>query len=149
MSDKLTIADVRPEVLAFALLMERKLRLNDHRKGGRENWLAEEPEWLFKRIAVETAELGEELNKGRPYVWEPWSPGDDKYAPGFPRIVRRLANGRFEQASLFARNPFAPTEHRRRMIGEAADIANFAMMVADVAGALAEAPETPAVRVLG
>ena len=44
---------LRPEVLAFARLMEVKLRQNDHRPG----WKNESLEWLFGRLMDETEEL--------------------------------------------------------------------------------------------
>lgn len=53
MSDEIKLADVRPEVAAFAVAMERKLRANDH-KGG---WKGEAPHHMVARICDETAEL--------------------------------------------------------------------------------------------
>jgi NTP pyrophosphatase (non-canonical NTP hydrolase) len=86
--------DVRPEVAAFALLMEKKLRENDH-KGG---WIDEDVDWLFTRLEEEAGEL-------------------------------------------YTSNLTGPTEEDRKKIGEeAADVANFAMMIADVTGALKHAP---------
>lgn len=82
-----TQLDVRPEVAAFALLMEAQLRKNDH-KGG---WADCDLDYLLRRLGEEVAEvnaLGGDTNNP-----EQWG-------------------------------------------AEAADIANFAMMIADNAGAL-------------
>lgn len=46
MSDEIKLSDVRPEVAAFAIAMERKLRKNDH-KGG---WQDDAPEALLARL---------------------------------------------------------------------------------------------------
>ena len=88
-----TVADIRPEVFAFACAMESALRLNDY-KGG---WQEESTDYLLGRVYMEVAELAEAVKK-----WE--------------------------------LTPAAPC--RRRLRGEAADVANFAMMLADVAGSL-------------
>jgi NTP pyrophosphatase (non-canonical NTP hydrolase) len=87
---------MRPEVRAFANLMERELRNNDH-KGG---WKNDSAEDLMKRVLEEALELSEEVKIN------------------------------------FGRTP----EQRAYDIGEeAADVANMAMMVADVCGALGAA----------
>lgn len=90
--------EVRSSVAAFALLMEQKLRANDH-KGG---WKHARMELLINRVDAEAFELrhelgacctkcGHEMGKGRPGA---------------------------------------------RVGLEAADVANFAMMIADNAGHL-------------
>jgi len=58
MSDELT---PRPAVMAFARLMERELRANDH-KGGRENWLSVPPRRLFTHLESEVREAGDVLS---------------------------------------------------------------------------------------
>jgi len=78
---------LRPEVLAFAQLMERQLRANDHKPG----WKNDDPAALSRRIAQEHAELQDTMRQCR----------------GAEAIGK-----------------------------EAADVANFSMMVADVCGAL-------------
>jgi NTP pyrophosphatase (non-canonical NTP hydrolase) len=100
--------DLRPSVAAFAALMERVLRDNDH-KGG---WQDCEPEWLLMRLRQEVAELDEAMQKGT--------------------IARRDESGRTSDW---------PADIAR----EAADVANFAMMIADVRGALtgATSPSEP------
>jgi len=87
----------RPEVRAFADLMEAQLRANDHKPG----WKNERTLPLFSRLLDEVAELG------RQFYYE-----DD-----------------------FDAECVGP---------EAADIGNFAMMIADVCGALSETPAPPA-----
>lgn len=85
----------RPEVRAFALAMEAKLRENDHRPG----WKGDDPARLLERLREEADEVGELL--------------------------------------AFNAYRLAP----RDMLDECADVANFAMMIADVCGGLAvEAP---------
>lgn len=86
---------LRPEVMAFARLMETVLRQNDH-KGG---WKECEPDWLANRVLEEAAELKEAADAGAIH-----SPPDK------------------DEQEAIAR--------------EAADVANFAMMIADVCSAL-------------
>jgi hypothetical protein len=87
----------RPEVRAFANLMERELRANDH-KGG---WAREHPGPLMDRLWEEAHELSVYFGPGSRTDYSTWS------------------------AQIGA---------------EAADVANFAMMIADVCGALPAAP---------
>lgn len=82
---------LRPEVLAFARLMETKLRANDHKPG----WKSDRAADLWRRLSAdETYELYEAITADAP---------DPKHVGS-----------------------------------EAADIANFAMMIADVCGALSD-----------
>lgn len=84
---------LRPKVLAFAHLMEAKLRENDY-KGG---WQKDKPSALLKRLREEADELDAAIQPGTRGDIGPW----------------------------------------RGLVGnEAADVANFAMMVADVCGGL-------------
>jgi NTP pyrophosphatase (non-canonical NTP hydrolase) len=77
--------EIRPEVMAFAHVMEERLRRNDY-KGG---WKNCKSDYLIKRLCEEYLELRDAIReKG---MWGPW--------------VR----------------------------GEAADVANFAMMIWDLA----------------
>lgn len=98
MSDekKITLAECRPEVQRFALLMEQKLRENDH-KGG---WQRDRWRDLSRRLDEEHGEL------------------------------RAVAAGCSADASA---------ERRGEVAREAADVANFAMMIADVLGGLDDA----------
>ena len=82
--------DVRPEVKAFAVLMEAQLRKNDH-KGG---WKGCSVDYLVKKLLEELAEL---------------------YAAVYSSVKVAIAP-------------------------EAADLANFAMMLCDVEGALERVP---------
>jgi NTP pyrophosphatase (non-canonical NTP hydrolase) len=85
---------VRPEVRAFALAMEERLKANDH-KGG---WKDCDPNYCLNRLYEEASEL-----------------------VGAILTVREVG--------------------REAILQEAADVANFAMMLADVCAALGE--ETP------
>jgi hypothetical protein len=87
---------LRKEVLAFAHLMEERLRANEH-KGG---WKDENPFWLLDRARDELRELNAVLH------------------------VRLKGN----------------TVTPREIGAEAADAANFLLMIADVCGALDAAP---------
>ena len=88
---------LRPEVLAFAHVMESRLRANDHKRG----WKHEDPIWLRRRVNDELWEMDAEL----------WRTG--------------------------------ALPDRERIVEEAADAANFLMMVADVYGALGVADLAP------
>jgi NTP pyrophosphatase (non-canonical NTP hydrolase) len=92
MADKprMEVADLRPEVLAFAFLMEQRLSENDDKPG----WKGEWPHPLIFRVVDETAELG--------------------------RAMQETAG----ETTTFA------------VGAEAADVANFSMMIADIYGAL-------------
>lgn len=88
-NEKLAEAEgLRPEVLAFAKVMEERLRANDHKPG----WKTDSWEYLQQRLIGEARELRECCES----------------ATATPSTIG----------------------------GEAADVANFAMMVADVCGAL-------------
>jgi NTP pyrophosphatase (non-canonical NTP hydrolase) len=50
---------LRPDVLHFALSMEKKLRKHDDRGGWKDCGI----DWLFERLLVETCELGEDVKK--------------------------------------------------------------------------------------
>ena len=90
---------LRPEVAAFAMLMEEELRKHDDRPG----WKDCSPGWLMDRLHQELKELSSALNHD--------------IAEAVPR--------------------------------EAADVANFAMMIADVSGGLKPAPPTPPANMIG
>lgn len=88
------LLDVRPEVAAFALRMEAKLRENDG-KPVKRGWKLASPWQLLDRLRGETLEL--------------------------------------EQAM------YQPVKRSQCLVAdEAADVANFAMMIADVRGGLME-----------
>ena len=89
MKTRLTINDCRPEVLAFAVLMELKLRYNDHK----EPWAGLGIVELKRLMAIEVEELDDA------------SDGD-------------------------------PDDDSDNIALEAADVANFAMMIADNCGGL-------------
>jgi NTP pyrophosphatase (non-canonical NTP hydrolase) len=84
------VENVRDEVARFAILMERELRKNDHKR----SWKLARVWDMFRRLQGETSELHRELTGGK--------------------------------------------ENRRpaRVAKEAADVANFAMFIADLCGGL-------------
>ncbi|KFC64011.1 hypothetical protein FG93_05521 [Bosea sp. LC85] len=96
----LGLKDCRPEVLSFALLMERELRANDHKSG----WKGDCPDTLAERVEEEAEEL--------------------------------------RRASIDWMGHVAHSERplSEAVAEEAADVANMAMMVADVCNALPPAP---------
>lgn len=105
---------LRPEVRAFAEAMERKLRANDW-KGG---WKNDYASSLFIRVIEELIELV-------PLVID-----DDEKAV---IVLLEAVADRLEHTSSREGSP-------RRVLGEAADVANMIMMVADVRGALPVLP---------
>ncbi len=110
---------LRPEVLAFAHLMETKLREHDDRPG----WKQDDPEALMARLIEEANELHDALADWKGEMTESGISGIDAGRGG--RVYRVDELGRVAA-------------------WEAVDVANFAMMIADVLGALtAEAPAEP------
>lgn len=107
------LLDCRPEVLAFALLMEKELKANDRK--GKTGWKGDHPLELASRVQVEAQELRDLVRDTERKNIGPKHPDADK-----------------------RRWPSAPSL-RERIASEAADVANMAMMVADVWGALPEA----------
>lgn len=101
----------RPEVVAFADAMEAQLKANDHKPG----WKNDDPHALLKRLVEETAELKAVL----PNRIEPCS-----------------HRGLSECNHLFPNGGWSDHDHNA-VLKEAADAANFAMMIADVCGGLA------------
>lgn len=129
---ELTIEACRPEVQAFAVLMERKLRANDHKTG----WKSCRIDWLFGRVRDEATELGQAIQAAMRPVWSTERPTRG-WNSGF--LVRELEDGTLEYAHPGQTKSFQPSDlwhDRSRIASEAADVANFAMMIADVAGAL-------------
>ena len=110
----------RPEVRAFADLMEAKLRANDHKPG----WKADNPFDLAKRIHHELSELEGELGRALNKTW--WPIREDEREPWSFHRNHTYRFGDEAERSL-ALSKIGP---------EAADVANFAMMIADVCGAL-------------
>lgn len=105
---------LRPEVAAFAQAMEAKLRENDHK--GRVGWKGEDTNWLLRRLREETDELAS--------------------------VVARQAIGAAQYTGEAAQNERRDW-YRPEVTREAADVANFAMMIADVCGALPVAAPAP------
>lgn len=137
----MTTAHLRPAVLAFALLMERKLQENDF-KGG---WQEETPASLLQRLCEETDELAQEVQNASHRIWRDWDPA--AHAAGrFPHrhvVVSYHPTIGWRCTDPDAPRRFKPTTEDSELIGaEAADVANFAMMIADVAGALDHREDT-------
>jgi hypothetical protein len=98
--------ELRPEVQAFAEAMEMKLRLNDH-KGG---WKKEHPKaYLFRRLGDEIRELEYAI---------------DDQINAIQMLHREDATPKLVEIQ------------GNKVLSEAVDVANFAMMIADVCGAL-------------
>jgi hypothetical protein len=104
----MTPVTLRPVVQRFAELMEAKLKEND-KKGG---WGNCSTAYLSRRCGNELGELRAAVNRGKHWVRQ--------------------------STFLSGRGPvISDNEELRLLIGrEAADVANFAMMIADVCGAL-------------
>lgn len=107
----------RPEVVAFADAMERKLRANDY-KGG---WKDMAPHLLLMRVFDELDEFVETI---RP---------EAKASVTF-RIVGFLS--RSAAGALAQWGPFMRTRANPDCLDEAADVANLLMMVVDTLGKL-------------
>ena len=112
-TDELEPARWRPEVVAFADAMEAKLRDNDD-KGG---WQDCAPHWLMMRVIQEACELLDELDPGR------------RAAAQF-YAASRMLSAACDELDQFG--PHLKTKgDPQRVLCEAVDVANFAMMVAD------------------
>lgn len=127
--------ELRPQVAAFAQLMERALRANDH-KGG---WARSMPTALMRRLQEEATELDQELDRAHDHIWRDWDPA--AHAAGeWPQrqvIVSYCPVIGWRCTDTFGRRRWQPdADAIERIGGEAADVANFAMMIADVCGAL-------------
>lgn len=107
---------LRPQVQAFAEAMEKKLRENDH-KGGWKDVCGCTTGYLTRRLRTELRELVTEIGKTN-------------------RAYTKYGQGRYglERDQLAARKKL--DGQRAKLLGEAADVANFAMMIADVMDAL-------------
>jgi NTP pyrophosphatase (non-canonical NTP hydrolase) len=91
---------------------EMEARLAANRhKGDRSGWAKESPRWLMQRLQQEIVELHSALRLACP----------------------ECGHRRAETEA----DPYSSSE----VIAECADIANFAMMIADVAGGMRPAPE--------
>lgn len=138
-AERLKLLDeLRPEVIAFAQLMERELRANES-KGG---WKDDGPTALAKRVEEESGELSRAVNDlERQIVWA----DEPTYGSRGGNGWSRLHNG-VRQVGIGYR-PLAGDEREAQLAkiaSEAADVANMAMMVADVCGQLEPVPATKA-----
>lgn len=129
MKKDLTIADCRPEVVAFAVLMERELRLNDH-KGG---WKKDDAYQLAKHMVAEAIELRDALQEK---LYEPIyreATPEEINQPGRHRMYV-TTSGQPRKVMIADHLEYRPWTAPARVASEAADLANMAMMVADVCG---------------
>lgn len=106
------MSTTRPWVDAFADEMEAKLAENRD-KGDRDGWAIEPARWLLSRLKEEVAELEVALDK-------------PAGACGCRTVDECRHIGHFRD--------------EEEILGECADVANFAMMIADVAGGLEPEP---------
>lgn len=118
---------LRPQVQAFAEAMEVKLRKNDH-KGG---WDECTTGYLTRRLRTEVRELIAQIGKtNRAYDRFVQTPFETK------ADLRREGSGGFVESAKHKKAKKKHAAERAKLLGEAADVANFAMMIADVIGAL-------------
>ena len=120
MARKLTL---RPEVAAFAQLMERELRKNDHK--GTSGWKNDTVDGLLVSLFDETAELIDSFRPSGKRDGKKWN----------ERFLL-LTKHHIEMAGqqIADTNPIST----RTSIPETVDIANFCMMIVDVLGGLKE-----------
>jgi NTP pyrophosphatase (non-canonical NTP hydrolase) len=107
--------ELRPEVLEFAKIMESKLRENDHKAG----WKGDDPEALSLRCQQELVELQNAFRKAFCATYWPIRPGETGATPQAQFVLRLATEDEHEKAAS-------------EIGGEAADVANFAMMIWDV-----------------
>ncbi|MGK3981218.1 hypothetical protein WMF38_57005 [Sorangium sp. So ce118] len=120
-SDRLAL---RAPVDAFSQTMESLLRENDH-KGG---WSECAPHWLLHRLCEELAELVETFDPG------------DHHRATLAKVVQHLHDaGWLLYASGLGLKPTNP----KLTLSESGDVANFAMMIAEVCGGLKVMPGRP------
>lgn len=113
---------LRPEVAAFAQLMEQKLRENDHK--GRKGWKKDKTHRLLVRLLDETRELIDALSM------------TDRGHVIASHHVRLAADMLQSNYSAYTKDVKGPHEER---IGETVDVANFCLMIVDVLGGLKKA----------
>lgn len=124
--------ELRPQVATFARGMERKLRANDH-KGGWEN---ESAQYLLSRLCEEVSELLE--------LYDVDSTEPDKVGPREAFAIA-VSYTRYAADALRRLKGTLPGRVRAKagVESEAADVANFAMMIADVCGTIAPPAAEP------
>ena len=99
---------MRPEVKAFAEEMEKRLAAHDHDSENEEGWAWCRPGWLLNELKSHTGSLQEH--------------------------VSRLCDSDMELAPALATDRARHRDLRHRVVQEAADVANYALMLADVCG---------------
>ena len=112
---------LRPEVAAFAQLMERELRKNDHK--GTEGWKDDTLHELLARLFEETAELIDSFRPSGKRDGKKWNERQ-------LLLTKHHAEMAAEQIADVAMKP------TRTSVSEAVDVANFCLFVVDVMGGL-------------
>lgn len=109
----------RPAVESFADLMEVKLQVHD---GGKDGWAGRPTGWLMSRMVDEIIEMMNEM--------EPEGQSIMHYFIALHML--RLASAELAACDLVLSNESTP----EKLGFEAADVANFAMMIASNCGSL-------------
>ncbi|MBF0393172.1 MAG: hypothetical protein HQL38_10860 [Alphaproteobacteria bacterium] len=126
----LSLADCRLEVIAFALLMEARLRRHDAAKGSG-HWCQRDPRLPLRHLEREVADLNAAVGAQLEPEFRDQLATDDSRG----RFSRRGDQGQ-PQISTGRERLLVDDEKRTVILAEAADVANMAMIVADAAAGL-------------
>lgn len=126
----LTLADCRLEVIAFALLMEARLRRHDEAKGSW-LWCRHSPRLPLRHLEQEVADLDAAVRAQLEPEFRDQLAIDDSRG----HFSRRGDQGQ-PQISTGRERLLVDDEKRAATLAEAADVANMAMIVADAAAGL-------------
>jgi hypothetical protein len=122
---------LRPEVARFAQLMEAKLREHDEEKGKR-GWQMANPQHLLQMMCAEMGELAESFMEltaeDQKAKWGPWL--------GHFLASRSLRAAAIALSEYKPNMGASPAQASEGTVGEAVDVANFAMFIVDVIGGL-------------
>lgn len=127
---------VRNEVMAFAQAMEKELLENDH-KGG---WKKCDPQWLLSRMCDEMVELLDCFEVERTNAPDRIGPREafliaQSHLRAAAEALRKHVGTHNTRGLARALSPDEARYSRSRndgVLSEAADVANFSMMLADV-----------------
>src|ERR1039458_4669935 len=123
---------LRPEVAAFAQMMEKKLRSNDHK--GKAGWKSADTQYLLARLCDETGELLESFtgpHADQPYRGLLISSHHLRTAARVLRDYTPTLTG--DYASIVPTRGVDTTRGiYSTSVEEAVDVANFCMMLIDV-----------------
>lgn len=131
--ETLNVEDCRPEILAFAVEMERRLRLKDTERGTG-NWREADPRDLLRHLESEVNELRREINRQIEPEFRDRTVRDGPLAH-HGRFSRRHPSEQDQEQISTGRGLLRVDDEFQlaRTKAEAADVANLAMMVADAA----------------